>query len=255
MSVLRYRNIVGELTEAVLDVRPGGEGKITPLSLGSAPDAAQHIHLSGGEIHPRQAQIIGSHTAKAYAFVLSGDAIFINNRHLEMIRVLRHGDELQIAGVQLLYLDFVPRRLTEGSPIHQQRCALSGCTKAWKTGVEIIVCPWCGQTYHAACWLRLKHCVTPDCYPIRQMLLAELSGQIKLDKMVETPNITGQLCVARCRRNEPIKVGEEILRCPNSQCGVYHPDCWLAMRGPCPECKLDIPNVLNQWVFRANWGT
>src|SRR5260370_20829063 len=105
MPVLRYQTSDGEWVEIALHALMGGAQGLpntTLLTLGSAPPAANHIHLPGSDVQAIHAKILGSLASVAYAFVLSGSAVQIRRRPLEGIRVLRHGDMVGVGSVELL---------------------------------------------------------------------------------------------------------------------------------------------------------
>jgi len=251
MPILRYRGPDGKVTEWLLDVRAGGEGQTAPLTLGADPAAGHHLHLPRAD-QPVTATIVGSSVSSAYTFVIHGDEILVNDRPLDPLRVLRHGDMVQAGGGRFLYLDFLPRRLAAGSPLLAQSCALPDCTKPWKANVPVVACPWCGRPYHATCWMRLKHCATQGCYPVRYVLLEALAKHVKIEHLAETTDNNRRVCAARCAINEPIQIQQEIIRCTNPRCrATYHPECWLSWRGSCPECETDIYGLIRREVFCA----
>lgn len=248
MPALRYRNEQDRWTEVLLDLVEGGNGKLPPVTLGSSPDSVCHVHLPEPSLDPHQARILGSRTARDYALTLAGRGISVLGRPIEGIRVLRHGDSIRIGAVGLLYLDFVIYAVGSGSRLLNQRCALAGCElDAFSEESEVISCPWCSKTYHAPCWLKLQQCGTVHCYPVRRMLLWELSGKVNREQLPESTPI--QKCWAGC--SSLLRPGEEILHCSSSCQARYHPGCWLAMRAPC-YCGVDIPALINRSVFRCS---
>lgn len=280
MPVLRYRDGAGVLADVPLD-RSKGDGKHPPLTLGSAPEADDHIHLPGAGMLPEQVHIVGSGIG-VYAFALVGrGALTVNGLAVEGLRVLRHGDLARLEGVNLRFLDFAPRRLRDESVLKGSTCwaraeCLLGAEATFEAGTQVCACPWCGHFYHAPCWLSLQGCtISNDCYPVRRMLLSELAGQVKVEKLPADNMQSPRNCAANCQRGKLVLLdnrqlwpkdylsseqrdratplsrltpGEEIIHCPSCR-AVYHPGCWLAMQGTCNKCDFDIKGLMDRIIF------
>ncbi len=258
MPVLRYRTADGEWVEIALHARMGGAqglAKTTILTLGSAPPSENHIHLSGRDVQAIHAKILGSRASVAYAFVLSGSAVQFRQRPLEGIRVLRHGDIVGVGNVELHYLDFVLYRLQDSSLLLGKQCDLPSCDrgKILSVGHDVIACPWCGRAYHETCWLKLEQCATLGCYPVRRMLLGELEGQVRSEKLTASPQLSTMQCSSEC--GVLLRADEEVVRCSGPGCNAtYHVGCWLAMRGDCPQCGFEIVALIDRLVFHNTGG-
>lgn len=255
MPTLRYRDGAGRTVEVLVDLAERWDGKLVPLTLGPGPESETNVHLPCDRAGSRPCTITGS--AVSRSLVLSGGEPQVNGRPLEDIRVLRHGDRVRLGGSELVYLDFTIHRLGRGSAFVGRVCSLPGCRQKFAAEEppfdpeEVVTCPWCAVPYHATCWLQLEQCATQQfCYPIRRMLLAELAPRVELKRLDVSASSQKQYCAARCVNNRLLE-HEEVIRCDNPECGLpYHPGCWLSMRGPCPNCKADIPGLLDRTVFR-----
>jgi len=246
MPTLRQRDESGSYRETWLDLRPGAGGREPPLTLGPGAGSGRYLHVPGAGV---EAQLLGS--AAARAFVLGGNGLTIGGRPLEGIRVLRHGDRIGMAGVEILYLDVSARTLQLKVPAASFRCHSPTCsTPGGDRGY--ISCPWCTRLYHTSCWLALERCAEWECYPIRRLLLAELAAEVKLGKMEDDRDAINRVCGARCSPAAAvIDPGAEILCCPRCA-SPYHPGCFLSLQGPCSKCGLDLRGLVARLVFRSD---
>jgi len=259
MSLLLCSNGSDKVAEVILDPISGMDGKHPPLTIGTAPESESHIHLDDDTLAPHQSRLLGAGSSRAYAFVLAGRRVRVNERLLEGIRVLRHGDVISLGASKLLFLDFGVQKLKPGSRLLNKRCSLHRCPDLLtleEFNNEVILCPWCASPYYARCWLGMERCATRDCYPIRRMLLAEIGGHLRFAKAGAAEGV--QLhCAARCEDPQINNPNKTITVCPNVNCGAaYHLGCLLSLRAPCLECgdeATSIPALLDRFVFKADW--
>lgn len=251
MPVLRDGGNTDRCRDIWLNLCPGHDGRVPPITIGSAADSPSHAHLP--DLSPDDvATIVGSRVSSAYAFVLRGAHAQINGRRLHGLRVLRHGDQLRLGGHELLYLDFAFERLTADSRRIGGACGLAACPERparLARGDEVIACPWCGAVFHSPCWMQLAMCSTAHCYPVRRMLLAEVGRPATLERLRDGGLGAARTCTARCG-NPVLTADEGILRCPGCA-APYHPGCWLSMRAPCVECRYDLAGLIERRVLKT----
>jgi len=247
MPTLRQTDEHGDQHEIFLDLRPGAGGRVPPLTLGPGAGAQGHVQVPGARV---EARLLASGTTRS--FVLGGAGISIAGRPIAGIRVLRHGDLIEMGGPELLYLDVSVRQL-QAKP--SGRCFSPTCSKP-SVDEGSISCPWCTNLYHTSCWLHLKECADRGCYPIRRLLLAELAGELAPSRMEATSDAKLRVCTARCTAQHEallIAAGAEVLRCPRCK-SPYHPGCLLSLRGSCPKCDLDLRRLVAHAVFHSEPG-
>ena len=258
MPLLLCSNGSDKVVEVILDLVSGLDGKHPPLTIGAARESQNHIHIDDNNGAAHQARLLGVASSRAYAFVLAGHHVRVNERLLDGIRVLRHGDVIQLGTARLLYLDFAVLKLKPGSKLLTRSCSLNRCKELFtleEFNSEVVVCPWCASPYHARCWLAMERCGTQDCYPIRRMLLAEIGEHVKLEKAGAEADEGHLYCAARCENPEITNANQMLIRCPNVNCGApYHAGCWFSFRALCLECAdelTSIPGLLDKFVFKS----
>jgi hypothetical protein len=259
VSALRFRDGARRGDEVILDARPGGDGVTAPFTLGHGADEPRHVAVAGATA---RATLVASACSAWYAWVVAGDGVTVNGGPIHGVRVLRHGDRLQLGPAGVTYFDFVLRAVAEGSRLAGTRCASARCPwgRPIDVGDESATCPWCDAAYHASCWLALERCTGQrgECYPVRRMLLAELGDRVKIDKLPEGLNESAGRCGADCETigptgipsiNPPIRAGEAVIRCRNGMCRspYYHPGCWLAMKA-C-RCGFRVDALMGRVLF------
>lgn len=263
MPVLVVRDLIGHSETLPLHGKVLTESMVLPLTIGTNPSSAGHFHISHGE--PVQVRIQNSSVERAYPYILSGQKMLLNKRSPNTMRVLRHGDLIALEGITIRYLDFMSQTLQEHehflkrigkqpSKLKGHKCSLPSCTaeeKMLDNNDAFVICPWCHQVYHAWCWLGLDACMTPQCYPIRRMLLAEMAGQVKIEH-VSASGDRDLVCLARCDNHELWKQGDEIIRCQHCK-SAFHPGCWFSLRGMCPfpGCNENIAATVRRLVYHT----
>ena len=260
---------------------PEGKATSPPVvcTMGNAPASPNHIDLPDCLSAQDRARIVFSSAAN-FAFILTGGKIDVNGRPLSTLRVLRHGDVLKIATTEMTYLDFAPYKVSPEQVFKDNKCP--GCKKADERDrspgssadaetntvkdehvesprasirkevkveqIEVVDCPWCGESYHLGCWLTLEKCTKckGTAYPVRRMLLSELEEYVRLEEIPEKEAQMNPSCPG-CR--ELIESGDKILRCPECR-SAFHAECLLSVRKKCIECSFDIPGLMNDVVYR-----
>src|SRR5438552_11627002 len=156
MPVLRFRNQEGNAIDQILDQKPGGDGVRPPLSVGCKGNSGTYLEVPKATL---SARVLGSSVVTWYAYFIGGKGICVNGSTLEGVRALRHGDTVEMGGAEIQYLDFVVRQLPPNSKLIGRSCALKSCEReAFAVGNPVVSCPWCGETYHAGCWLSSERC-------------------------------------------------------------------------------------------------
>jgi hypothetical protein len=143
----------------------GGQPQLTSLSsVVVFPERGNVKHLfDDGDLHHDEYKHIWLFHAQSglCGMLLWGNAIQINNRDVNRLAVLQHGDQVQIGERRWTYQDIFSGVAADGSAL--STCGY--CISPFANGQVFIRCPLCFAIYHDDCWrsLELKRCCTRGC--------------------------------------------------------------------------------------------
>jgi hypothetical protein len=87
-----------------------------------------------------------------------GDPLAVNEVPVVSLKVLDHGDILQVDGTRLRLTELHGETLTADSPLIQQEKACPVCHGAFEPGEQALYCPLCGTGHHDECLRRNHKC-------------------------------------------------------------------------------------------------
>lgn len=241
MSAINYRFNNGPLNkvEFTRELRIGADNNLNHLVLpASAGVASQHAIITRAVVGKLPVLVS-----------LAGSGLRVNRRTVVSLRVLHHGDRIEVGSAELQLREIQIKRMAEGA---HGMCPV--CADALKVNDEIVRCPNCERTHHRGCWFNEEHCSTPGCqYPIHQTVIQALSPPVNFITKLERSHklVTNQkVCLSNPQSDlgMPFQQNEDVAFCPKCE-GALHLRCWLAST-KCPGCLYDIKHLMDT-VFEA----
>jgi hypothetical protein len=175
------------------------------------------------------------------------------------LRVLRHGDVLQLGSarvrlqeVEISQLPAKSRRIGQECPFCQVPLRAPGSEGEDGDEADIIACPYCESVMHRSCWLACETCPSDPCtYPIRETIMLAFRPHMAIERALDQSSPLaehrvrgklvrhGQHCQHGDRRDqEPFQAGQSVAYCPGCQ-EPYHLVCFFE-RERCAACAYDI---------------
>ncbi len=182
---------------------------------------------------------------------LAGHDLKVNGQRVISLRVLHHGDTIQIGAASLMLRELQIIKLPADSRWTEKECAV--CGLKLKPETEVVACPLCEVPHHRECWFDLVVCSTYACqYPIHETVIRALSPPISFERKLEKESKLvkeRQLCVAGKKVDlVPFQRDQNVARCPS--CNTpFHLNCWLSLT-VCPQCSYGIKALISQ-VFSS----
>jgi Zn finger protein HypA/HybF involved in hydrogenase expression len=182
---------------------------------------------------------------------LAGHDLKVNGQRVISLRVLHHGDTIQIGDAGLMLRELQIIKLPANSRWAGKECA--SCTLNLEPEMEVVACPLCEVPHHRECWFELTVCSTYACqYPIHETVMRALSPPINFERNLGKESKLlkeSQLCVAGKKIDlVPFQRGQNVARCPS--CNTpFHLNCWLSLK-VCPQCSYGVKALISQ-VFAS----
>lgn len=179
---------------------------------------------------------------------LAGHGLRVNSQNVVSLKVLHHGDKIQVGNAELELREMQIRRMTG---VSYQKCPV--CTNRLQSEDEIVSCPNCQTQHHKLCWFSVPRCSTFACqYPIHETVIQALSPPCTFIMSLEKSSklvLTQKVCAASQQRDVvPFQQHNDVAFCPKCEAAL-HLQCWLTSP-KCPACAYDIKGLLNL-VFDA----
>ena len=241
MSAINYRFNNGPLNkeEFTKELRIGADNNLNHLVLpASAGVASQH------------AIIIRAVVGKLPVLVsLAGSGLRVNRQTVVSLRVLHHGDRIEVGSAELELREIQIKRMPE---VAHRVCPV--CDGTLKVNDEVVSCPNCERTHHRGCWFDAEHCSTFACqYPIHQTVIQALSPPVSFITKLEKSHklVTNQKVCSSSAQSDlgvPFQQNDDVAFCPKCEAAL-HLRCWLAS-AKCPGCLYDIKHLIDA-VFEA----
>ena len=179
---------------------------------------------------------------------LAGSGLRVNRQNVVSLKVLHHGDKIQVGATELELREMQIRRLTAALPNECRFCYLD-----MKTSDEIVSCPNCQTPHHKVCWFKQKHCSNEAClYPVRERIIKALASRCTFVTSLESSSSL-VLKQKRCPANQdidgqPFQPDQDVAFCPNCE-ATLHVECWVGL-DKCPACPYNIKDLFDE-VFDA----
>ena len=240
MATIKYRlNDDAELrAEFTKELRIGSDRERNQLVLPAAAGvAAEHAIITRA--------VVG----KLPVLVdLAGHSLRVNRQTVVSLKVLHHGDKIQVGNAQLELREMQIRIMTNAS---YSRCPV--CTNSFELGAEIVCCPNCQAQHHKVCWFSVPRCSIFACqYPIHETVIQALSPPCNFITKLEKSSklvLKQKACAASQQRDVvPFQENNDVAFCPSCEAAL-HLECWLNIQ-KCPSCRYDIKKLIDN-VFDA----
>lgn len=239
MATINYQLGEGlpQKVEFTKELRIGADAQRNQLVLPAAVVATEHAIITRA--------VVG----KLPVLVdLAGYGLRVNRHNVVSLKVLHHGDKIQVGDIELELREMQIKRLTGALNHH---CPV--CDDVFNEGDEIVNCPNCQQTHHRFCWFEGEHCSTFACqYPIHETVIQALSPPcIFVTKLERTHKLVTKrkICAASAQRDVvPFQQNNDVAFCPKCDAAL-HLQCWLSSAN-CPACHYDIKQLIDT-VFDA----
>jgi hypothetical protein len=223
----------------------------TELHIGSDPALNQLVLPERCGVAPEHVVVTRAVIGKLPVLVdLAGFGVRVNRQRVITIRVLHHGDTVEIGNARLLLREMEIRKLGAGSQHANRKCPV--CTIDLKVDEEVVSCPNCDLLHHRDCWFGIPICSTDGCqYPIHETVMKVLSPSCtfmsKLEK--ESKLVTAQQrCAAATTRDlVPFQQNQDVAFCPSCEL-PFHLECWLVL-ARCTGCRHDIKSVIDEVFY------
>ncbi|HXD30181.1 MAG TPA: RING finger protein [Pyrinomonadaceae bacterium] len=244
MAAINYRFNDGPLNKVEFtreELRIGADSNLNHLVLpASAGVASQHAIITRAVVGKLPVLVS-----------LAGYGLRVNRQTVVSLRVLHHGDRIEVGSAELELREIQIKKLPEGA---QRVCAV--CDGALKANDEVVSCPNCDRAHHRGCWFEGEHCSTFACeYPIHQTVIQALSPPVSFMTKLEKSHklATNQkVCLAtNCPERGfgvPFQQNDDVAFCPKCEAAL-HLRCWLAS-AKCPGCLYDIKHLIDM-VFEG----
>lgn len=182
---------------------------------------------------------------------LTGHGLRVNGQPVIALKVLHHGDTIDIGGARLMLREMQIKRLPADPRASRKKCPF--CTDDLRGGDEVIACPNCGVLHHRECWFQMTLCSTDGCqYPIHETVMKALSPSCTFISKLEPESklvVGRQECPAgRPKDLVPFQKEQDVAFCPSCE-APFHLDCWLCLP-VCPRCRYDVKSLIDE-VFDA----
>ena len=80
------------------------------------------------------------------------NTISVNQAPVIALKILDHGDQVEVGGLQLRFIAEVTETLTADSTLIREGKACPWCQVSFEVGDQVVFCPRCGLGHHAQCW-------------------------------------------------------------------------------------------------------
>ena len=180
---------------------------------------------------------------------LAGYGLRVNRQNVVSLRVLRHGDTIDIGDTELELREMQIKRLTG---VANRVCP--SCDDVLQENEEIVSCPNCERVHHRVCWFEGEYCSTFACqYPIHQTAIQALSPPVTFVTKLEKSHklvANKKVCAANPQSDlgVPFQQHNDVAFCPKCEAAL-HLHCWLTSAN-CPACNYDIKQLMDT-VFDA----
>jgi ribosomal protein L37AE/L43A len=181
---------------------------------------------------------------------LTGVGLRVNRQRVTTLRVLHHGDIIEVGRVQLVLREIQIRRLAAAKGRYKL-CV--PCSDDLRPGEEVVFCPNCAVPHHRHCWFSIPICSTDGCqYPIRETAIKALSPPCAFLVNLEQ----GAKLIAEKRKCDAgtrldvvaFQEGDDVALCPSCE-APFHLRCWLGLER-CTLCSYEVRALLDR-VFDA----
>ena len=215
------------------------------LRIGSDAEQSQLVLPAAAGVAKEHAIITRAMVGKLPVLLdLAGHGLRVNGQNVVSLKVLHHGDRIQVGQTELELREMQIRKLTVAS---KHLCPISA--DALKEGQEVVSCPNCETLHHRSCWFEGERCSSYGClYPIQETVIQALSPPCTFVTRLEKTHklVTKQkVCPAGVQRDMiPFQQNDDVAFCPKCEAAL-HLQCWLS-RANCPACRYDIKQLMDQ---------